>query len=250
MRSQALLPVLLAWQSLAHPTQPQELDSRFGWPDVTTFLEKVADIFPGDAVVEDVCGAITAGEVALSTLFGIPYVENDGCGDTTVIFARGTCDPSNVGVVTGPWFFKSLDSKLQESGQSLAVDGFEYPASVDGYLNGSPGNGLKFAEVIKDKLAGCPNTKLVLGAYSQGGMVVHDAAASLDSDTMSKVSAVVIFGDPYSKQPLDNIDTSKVKIFCHEGDNICENGPIITFAHLNYALDADAAADFVISQTQ
>lgn len=106
----------------------------------------------------------------------------------------------------------------------------------------------KSALVIKDTIKKCPNSKLVLGAYSQGGMVIHDAAASLDRDTSSKISSVVIFGHPYSGQPLPNIEPSRVKVFCHEGDNICENGPLITFEHLNYAEDADAAADFVLSK--
>jgi cutinase len=79
-------------------------------------------------------------------------------------------------------------------------------------------------------------------------MVIHDAAASLDPDASSKISSVVIFGHPYSRQPLPNIEPSRVKIICHEGDNICENGPLITFEHLNYAEDADAAADFVLSK--
>lgn len=87
-----------------------------------------------------------------------------------------------------------------------------------------------------------------MSGYSQGGMVVHHAAADLDAGTMSKVSAVVIFGDPYSKQAVANIGASRVKIICHEGDNICDNGPIILPQHLTYAEDADAAASFVMSQ--
>jgi cutinase len=43
------------------------------------------------------------------------------------------------------------------------------------------------------------------------------------------------------------VPLSKVKIFCHEGDNICDNGIIITAAHRNYEIDAPAAAAFVAS---
>ena len=77
---------------------------------------------------------------------------------------------------------------------------------------------------------------------------MHDAATSLGASVMSRVSAVVIFGDPYSKRAVDNIDASKVRVICHDGDNICENGPIILLQHLTYALDADSAADFVVSK--
>ncbi len=104
------------------------------------------------------------------------------------------------------------------------------------------------AQAIQDVAAKCPSTKIVLSGYSQGGMVVHDAATSLGASVMSRVSAVVIFGDPYSKRAVDNIDASKVRVICHDGDNICENGPIILLQHLTYALDADSAADFVVSK--
>jgi cutinase len=37
-------------------------------------------------------------------------------------------------------------------------------------------------------------------------------------------------------------------IICHEGDNICENGIIITAAHRDYEKDAPTAAAFVASK--
>ncbi|KAJ6438782.1 carbohydrate esterase family 5 [Purpureocillium lavendulum] len=247
--TQLLSFFLVAHRGLALPATPSTstLEER-DWPDVTKFLAKVAAVFPVNVAVKDICGALTAGEQLLSVLFGIPSSENDPCGDVTVLFARGTCDPGNVGVLTGPWFFKALGEKLQASGRSLGVQGFAYPASVDGYLTGSPGNGQKFANAIRSVATKCPKTKLVLGGYSQGGMVVHDAASNLSADVMSRVSAVVIFGDPYSSRPVDNIDSSRVRIICHQGDNICENGPIILLPHLTYAADAGSAADFVVSK--
>jgi cutinase len=41
------------------------------------------------------------------------------------------------------------------------------------------------------------------------------------------------------------VPASKVKIICHDGDNICDNGIIITPAHRDYEKDAPAAAAFV-----
>lgn len=79
-------------------------------------------------------------------------------------------------------------------------------------------------------------------------MVVHNAADNLDAATMAKVSSVVLFGDPYSRKPVANIASSKVKVICHAGDNICEGGSIILLPHLTYAGDADSAADFVASR--
>lgn len=76
-------------------------------------------------------------------------------------------------------------------------------------------------------------------------MVVHNAASHLDAATMSKVSAVVLFGDPYNGQAVANISASKVLVVCHDGDNICQGGDIILLPHLTYAEDADTAAAFV-----
>lgn len=88
----------------------------------------------------------------------------------------------------------------------------------------------------------------MLSGYSQGGYAVHNAAKNLDANSMSKVKAVVVFGDPMSKQAVNGIDSSRVKIICHEGDNICDAGPLITPQHITYAADANSAAAFVVSK--
>ena len=89
---------------------------------------------------------------------------------------------------------------------------------------------------------------MVLGGYSQGGYVVHNAASDVGSDAMSKVSAVVIFGDPDSHEAVSGIDSSRVMIVCHVGDDICDQGDLILIQHLTYAEDAASAASFVVSQ--
>lgn len=45
-------------------------------------------------------------------------------------------------------------------------------------------------------MTSCPNTKVIMAGYSQGGQLVHNAATMLDSTTASKVAGAVIFGDP------------------------------------------------------
>jgi cutinase len=76
-------------------------------------------------------------------------------------------------------------------------------------------------------------------------LVVHNAIGNLDAATASKISAVVLFGDPKDGQALPNVDASKVLTVCHDGDNICAGGDIILLPHLTYAEDADTAAAFV-----
>ena len=48
----------------------------------------------------------------------------------------------------------------------------------------------------------CPNTKVIMSGYSQGGQLVHNAAKQLPAATASKVAGAVIFGDPGKSSPL------------------------------------------------
>jgi cutinase len=58
----------------------------------------------------------------------------------------------------------------------------------------------------------------------------------------------VTFGDADRDESFGLIPASKVLIICHEGDNICDNGIIITPEHRNYEIDAPTAAAFVAAR--
>lgn len=59
---------------------------------------------------------------------------------------------------------------------------------------------------------------------------------------------VVTFGDADRDESFGSVAASKILIICHEGDNICDNGIIITPAHGNYEIDAPTAAAFVAAR--
>ncbi|KAK2593089.1 hypothetical protein QQS21_009219 [Conoideocrella luteorostrata] len=245
------LPVLIALTcGFAHAAPAGEpdytpVDKR---DSLNLFLAAITETFPVNVAVTEICGALTVGEEALAETFGLSTTENaNGCADVTLVFARGTCDPGNLGALSGPSFVTAV-KKAVGSSKSVAVQGIDYPATVDGYLTADPAAGRTMAKFISTTLASCPKTKFVLGGYSQGGYAVHNAAKDLDANALSKVAAVVIFGDPMSKQPVQGVDPGRVKIVCHKGDNICDAGPIITISHLTYAADASAAASFVVSK--
>lgn len=116
----------------------------------------------------------------------------------------------------------------------------------------------------------------MLSGYSQGGQLVHNAANLLTSNqaVVNKVAAgespppliclspssliqpltawclrvVLIYGDPDDGDPVGSIPSSKVKIICHEGDNICEGGILVLPPHTNYQIDANAGAQFIASK--
>ncbi|KAI0477056.1 putative cutinase [Xylariaceae sp. FL0804] len=224
--------------------------ARRDWFELNAFLAMVADVMPVNETVTDVGALIAAGDELLGAAFGFSDTENGSggmCEEVTVLFARGTDEPGNVGDLVGPPLFRFLEPKLAAAGYSYSIMGVNYTASVENYLNGDASEGTTMADEITNIYSQCPDTKLVLGGYSQGGALVHNAAADLPASTMAKVAAITIFGDPDSSSAVAGIDASRVDIICHDGDNICEHGDVILLQHLTYAEDCDAASDFIMS---
>ncbi|KAF3025490.1 separase/separin [Neopestalotiopsis sp. 37M] len=168
-----------------------------------------------------------------------------GCKGMTVIFARGTTELGNVGSVAGPPFFQALSDKM---GGDIAVQGVQYPADIPGFLAGGDKAGsAKMASLVTQAMTQCPDTKVVMAGYSQGGQLVHNAAKMLPASTSSKVAAAVIFGDPNNGDAVQGVSSANTKVICHTGDNICAHGDLILAPHLTYGRDADTAASFVAS---
>ncbi|EGU80086.1 hypothetical protein FOPG_01419 [Fusarium oxysporum f. sp. conglutinans race 2 54008] len=171
------------------------------------------------------------------------------CKDVTVIFARGTTEMGNVGTAAGPPFFQALAQQL--GSDKLAVQGVEYAASVGGIMQmGDQAGSQKMVSLVKEAYQKCPKTKVVMSGYSQGAMLVHNAAKSLPADTTSKIAAVVNFGDPFQRQAIQGVPADRVKIICHAGDGVCAGTAAITPDHLTYSQDANAAAQFVVSKVK
>ncbi|WYZ42194.1 hypothetical protein EsH8_V_001089 [Colletotrichum jinshuiense] len=172
--------------------------------------------------------------------------DGTACRKVTLIWARGTTQSGNVGEAgsEGPVFFNALAARVGTA--NLAVQGVDYPASILGFLLGGDSAGsTTMANLVARAVTQCPSTKIVLSGYSQGGQLVHNAASKLTAAQTARISAVLIFGDPFDGQAVGSIPSSKVKVICHDGDNICDGGIIITADHRNYEQDAPAAAAFV-----
>lgn len=50
-----------------------------------------------------------------------------------------------------------------------------------------------------------------------------------------------------STSTIDGIDTSKVLVICHNGDDVCDFGDFLGPLHFTYAENAPEAASFVVS---
>ncbi|KAF2221934.1 cutinase, partial [Elsinoe ampelina] len=97
--------------------------------------------------------------------------------------------------------------------------------------------GPQMASDAKNALAKCPNTKLIIGGYSQGAMVATNAvkAQGLPAD---KVVAALLFGNPFQNQGGGKIGSIPTLSTCNAGDGVCTTGGfVITAAHLTYTSD-------------
>ncbi|KAF3761496.1 family 5 carbohydrate esterase, partial [Cryphonectria parasitica EP155] len=191
------------------------------------------------------------------------------CPGMAVLFARGTGEPGNVGLYTGPSFFTALRNYVNGS-TSVAFQGIPYPASIPGFLaGGSPFGSAVMATLANKTAAACPNTKLVMSGYSQGAQVVHNAMTLLSNGTLagytntttttttttatavdSRVASVVLFGDPLNGTAVSGVQSGRVLSLCNAQDDICaQHGDVVTLDHLTYSQNAAQAAMFVMQKS-
>lgn len=179
------------------------------------------------------------------------------CKAVTVIFARGTTEPSTLGMVVGPGLNTAVGKALNNNG---AVTGVAYAASAGGIateIGGKGGAGTQaMVKAVTDALASCPDTQIVLSGYSQGAMLVHNTMNNLDATQTAKVKAAVTFGDPFVGQAVKGVADGAFKSFCASADTVCAAGvggspsaggtkSASASGHLGYGSDVTAAADFI-----
>jgi cutinase-like protein len=212
---------------------------------------------------------LSAVAVVAATLLSpvlIPSASADPCPDVEVVFARGTFEPPGVGV-TGQAFVDALRARV--GGKSVDVYPVNYPASLDfstaavGFVDAS--------NKIRDVAASCPNTKMVLGGYSQGAAVMayttEDAVPNgyalpagitpMAPEVANHVAAVALFGKPssgflqmiYTGAPpitVGQLYAEKTTDLCIPEDSVCSPGGTDNGAHTLYAENGmtNQAADF------
>lgn len=172
------------------------------------------------------------------------------CPDVEVVFARGTGEAPGVGGV-GQGFVDAV--RAQAAPRSVGVYAVNYPAGdnfadrevfaatvIDGIRDA--GNRLTTMSVA------CPDTKMVLGGFSQGAVVsgfttsnvvpssvpAAVAPTPLSPEVADHVAAVVLFGTP-SGPFLDKYGAPAITIgpdyadktlqLCAQGDTICNGAP-------------------------
>jgi cutinase len=186
--------------------------------------------------------AVVATSMALlSAPINIGPASAAPCPDIEVTFARATNEPPGVGVV-GQEFIDSLRSQV--GGRSVVVYPVNYPASDDLVPSANAG-GVDANAHVESMAASCPNTKLVLGGYSQGAAVIDLITiaqapvsglvpVSLPQDVADHVAALALFGNPsdrYLGAPVTTVSPwygAKAIDLCAAGDPVCTPGAMFT----------------------
>lgn len=178
-------------------------------------------------------GVVVALTAAAITV-GMPAAAAAECKDIEVVFARGTDEPPGIGVVG-----QALVDELRPlvKGKSIGTYAVKYPASWD-FLAAARGANDASARV-QSTAAKCPDTKIVLGGYSQGAAVIDVVATSavaglgftkpMPAAVAKNVAALAVFGNPSARlgQPLTIMSPlygPKTADMCNVADPICSQG--------------------------
>ena len=202
--------------------------------------------------------AVLAAGTALVTPPILPAANAANCNDVQVVFARGTDEPPGIGRV-GQAFVDSLRGKI--GNRSMGVYAVNYPASYD-FLAAADGANDASA-FIQDVVNTCPDTRLVLGGYSQGAAIIDIITSvpfpaigfnnPLPANVPDHVAALAVFGNPTARVGLPLTSSpvygAKAIDLCNSGDPICSDGKEVP-AHRSYGPDGTAsqAAAFVARQ--
>jgi cutinase len=222
-----------------------------------------------------VAATVGAGAVmAASGLTGTaaPSASADSCPDVDVVFARGSGEPPGLGDI-GQQFVDGLRGRI--GGRSLGVYPVNYQASDDFDNPDFPVSvidGIRDAgSHIQSMAANCPQTREVLGGYSQGASVVGYVTSAavllgvpaaavpkpMSPDIANHVAAVTLFAKPsdeflgqYGCPPIviNPLYQPKTLELCTQGDPVCGGGNDAA-AHGMYAANGmtGQAADFAAS---
>jgi cutinase len=160
-----------------------------------------------------------------------------------VVFARGTNDAPGLGNVGGA-FVDSLRGKV--GGRSVGAYAVVYPASFD-FLASADGANDASAH-IQYMVDNCPNTRLVLGGYSQGAAIIDVISAvpipaigfnnPLPPNVPDHVAAIAVFGNPSAKLGLpltvSPVWGGRAIDLCNANDPICQTDGKSVAAHRSY----------------
>jgi cutinase len=170
------------------------------------------------------------------------------CPDVDVVFARGTGEAPGLGG-PGTAFVTALEADFP--GKIVTSYAVHYDASVS-QADVGPG-ATDMSDHIISVAGQCPQTRFVIGGYSQGASVVDVAigitpalgqGTPIPASLASQIAAVVVFGNLLGDlgqtiASLSPVYGPRSDSFCNVGDPVCARGFNLD-AHLGYATDGSA----------
>lgn len=197
--------------------------------------------------------AVMAGAASVMGNVTMPSANAAPCPDAEVIFARGTMEAPGLGD-TGDAFVNSLRANV--GAKSVGVYPVDYPATTD-FPTAVQGIADARAHILATA-ASCPDTKMVLGGFSQGAAVIGfvtasvvpdgispaDVPAPMPPDVADHVAAVALFGKPSPRfmKVLNNPSvvvgpnyTGKAIDLCVDNDLVCDPQGRSFGIHTQYA---------------
>ncbi|WP_051644344.1 cutinase family protein [Mycolicibacterium neoaurum] len=204
--------------------------------------------------VSTVCALVAS---ALAT-GGAPGAGAAACPDAEVVFARGSDEPPGLGS-TGQAFVDAL--RAQSPGKTIDSYAVNYPATGD-FDNRAVFPSTMFDGVadagarIRTTAANCPNTRFILGGYSQGAAVAaYVSTSDIPVPVTDRIAGVVLFGKPSAGllsrygAPAANIGSQyagRSLDLCAPGDNICDGSSpaslLGSLVHVTYPVNGLVAA--------
>src|SRR5262245_57218069 len=196
----------------------------------------------------------------------VPTASAQPCPDVEVVFARGTTEDPGLGP-TGDAFVDALRARM--GAKSMGVYPVDYPATMD---FPTALDGIRDASAhVESTAATCPDTKMVLGGFSQGAAVMGFVTANvipdgapdgvpnpMPPDLADHVAAVALLGKPNDRfmrairepqSAVGPLSAAKTIDLCVPDDPICSPGTDFN-KHMQYEETGmvDQAATFTASR--
>jgi hypothetical protein len=230
------------------------------------------------AVAGAVASAGIAGTFAATAAPAMATASTASCAAVHIIAARGSTEAQGDGSMG------ALATLIQgDVNATVSQEAVVYPATLNNYASSVAQGDSAMAADIANAVSACPNEKLVLLGYSQGGQIVGDVLAGggggpklgpetapIPAAQAAQVVAAIQFGDPRHQPNLEPTDlgtdpgaqgifpvqagqsraafTGILRSWCDTGDPFCAGGNNLS-AHLDYPQKYDtAASQFVTAQ--
>ncbi|KAF2209302.1 carbohydrate esterase family 5 protein [Cercospora zeae-maydis SCOH1-5] len=181
-------------------------------------------------------------------------LENGPCRQVTFIFARGSTEAGNMGTVVGPQTCAALKSLLGSDNVACQGVGGPYLGTLiaNTFPRGTSDAAIQEAtRLFTLANTKCPNTIVTSGGYSQGTAVIAGALSDLSTQApavANQVAGAVLFGYTRNKQNggrIPNYPTEQTKVYCAQGDAVCDGLLVVLPPHYTYGSDAGSAAEFL-----